>query len=582
MFSILLLFLILHISSQLQQETYNGLHQTMDLYAKQLNGSMKTAENCLWEFANNNSDVVDAITSRNNSTAVISQIKTSRLLENTLSYMTNIDGMFVYGKANDHFVCRYKSGGSNDCSSYIKSTLRQSTDASGLNTKTWYYMKLERHTYLVRIINDLHGYLGAWIRLDDLSIPFDNPNTILLFADENGIPYGDEDWSNIKLSTDFSSKKLHQIRREDGKRYLQVAEELPFSTCSLNALIPFEEVNTPIFNMIKLLAAGALLILLVSLLWTVSYEHLISKPLDLIQKMASQVKEEQQVPHPDLSNERCEEVLEIGETLNKLMNRIEKLKINVYEDQLNLKALEIQYLKSQVAPHFLINCLSAIGSMPFTEEGRRLTNEFIRTLSDHLRYTMQDKTAVPLREELKYVENYLKLTELRFPGCLKWEVDVDKECRNASVFPIILLMFTENAIKHNMIMGEELRVRITGRLVERDGEKHVVLMHLDSGSGYFEEDLEYLNRPVSQQVHDFNGRKIGTYNLLKRLDLVYGEKAHVHFSNEPGWGAKSEIDIPYIPYQEDPNPPESSIEKWEPLFSHTSDASSVSGSRKEG
>ena len=63
--------------------------------------------------------------------------------------------------------------------------------------------------------------------------------------------------------------------------------------------------------------------------------------------MASQVKEEQQVPHPDLSNERCEEVLEIGETLNKLMNRIEKLKINVYEDKLNLKALEIQYLKSQ-------------------------------------------------------------------------------------------------------------------------------------------------------------------------------------------------------------------------------------------
>lgn len=88
---------------------------------------------------------------------------------------------------------------------------------------------------------------------------------------------------------------------------------------------------------------------MVSLLWTVSYEHLISKPLDLIRKMASQVKEEQQVPHPDLSNERCEEVLEIGETLNKLMNRIEKLKINVYEDKLNLKALEIQYLKSRSA-----------------------------------------------------------------------------------------------------------------------------------------------------------------------------------------------------------------------------------------
>ena len=577
MFSILLLFLILYISTQLQQETYNGLHQTMDLYAKQLNGSMKTVEDCLWEFANNNTDVVEAITSRNTSNAVISQIKTSRLLENTLSYMTDIDGMFVYSKANNHFVCRYKDGGSNDCESYIKNTLRQSSDVSSLNTKTWYYIKLDRHTYLVRIINDLHGYLGAWIRLDELSIPFDNPNTVLLFADENGIPYGDKDWSSVQLSTDFSSEKLHQIRREDGERYLQVAEELPLSSCSMSALIPADEVNAPIFNMLKLLTGGALLILVVSLLWTVSYEHLISKPLDLIKKMASQVKEEQQVPHPDLTNERCEEVLEIGETLNKLMNRIEKLKINVYEDELNLKALEIQYLKAQVAPHFLINCLSAIGSMPFTEEGRQLTNKFIRALSDHIRYTLQDKTAVPLSEELKYVENYLKLTELRFPGFLKWEIDVEEECRNASVFPIILLMFTENAIKHNMVMGEEFRVRITGRLVDRDGEKHVVLVHLDSGSGYFEQDLEYLNRPVSQQVHDFNGRKIGTYNLIKRLYLVYGEKAHVHFSNEPGWGAKSEIDIPYIPYQEDPVPPESKIEKFEPFLQPASDTPLASG-----
>ena len=45
------------------------------------------------------------------------------------------------------------------------------------------------------------------------------------------------------------------------------------------------------------------------------------------------------------------------------------------------------------------------------------------------------------------------------------------------------------------------------QLVERNGEKYVVLTHLDSGSGYFEEDLEYLNRPVSQQVHDFDGKK---------------------------------------------------------------------------
>ena len=64
-FSILLLFLIFYISKQLQHETYQGIHQTMDLYVQQLNKSMEIAENCLWEFANNNTDVVDTITSKN-------------------------------------------------------------------------------------------------------------------------------------------------------------------------------------------------------------------------------------------------------------------------------------------------------------------------------------------------------------------------------------------------------------------------------------------------------------------------------------------------------------------------------------
>ena len=72
MFSILLLFLIFYISKQLQHETYQGIHQTMDLYVQQLNKSMETAENCLWEFANNNTDVVDTITSKNNPNAVLS------------------------------------------------------------------------------------------------------------------------------------------------------------------------------------------------------------------------------------------------------------------------------------------------------------------------------------------------------------------------------------------------------------------------------------------------------------------------------------------------------------------------------
>ena len=91
----------------------------------------------------------------------------------------------------------------------MKKLLRQSgEDASALNFKSWYYIELERHTYLIRIINDLHGYLGAWIRLDELNTPFDDSNTIFLFADENGIPYDNESWSDFKRLPTFLPRNL--------------------------------------------------------------------------------------------------------------------------------------------------------------------------------------------------------------------------------------------------------------------------------------------------------------------------------------------------------------------------------------
>lgn len=81
----------------------------MDLYVRQLNKSMETAENCLLEFANNNTDVVDAITSKNNPNAVISELKL-QALDNTLSYMTVLIGMFVYGKQTTILSAAIKMG----------------------------------------------------------------------------------------------------------------------------------------------------------------------------------------------------------------------------------------------------------------------------------------------------------------------------------------------------------------------------------------------------------------------------------------------------------------------------------------
>lgn len=558
-FGVLVFCLIIYISSQIKRDTYDGFHQTMDLYVEHLADTVELTESFMWEMANNNSDTLDMQLSDSRISSAVSQLRTAELLENALNYVNDVEGLFVFGRHTSAYVCRYKKSASNMVAAHIKDYMRACMEnGTEPATGNWQYLAYSGHEYLIKISRGIYGYYGAWICLDYLNKPFEDNEAVLLYADEDGVPY-DDDWSGTALSTDFFGEELHSIRSGDGTQYMQIGRMLSFADCSLNALIPSAEVNAPMYRMLAILVVAVVIIFLVSLFWTISYNQLITKPLDLIRRMISQQTEtdKTQLPRPDLSDERCEEVLELGALLDTLMAQIESSKLQVYEDELNMKALENQYLKSQAAPHFLVNCLSAIESMAVTGVDKAVISQFVRTLSDHLRYALRDQSSVSLREEIRHVENYLEMTSLRFPGFLKWEIDVEEACMEASVFPLVLLMFTENAIKYNMVMGEDFFVKIVGRMSERGGEKFVTLVHLDSGSGYSEKDLEYINRPIEAQMHDIKGHKIGSYNLIKRLGLIYGDKAYAHFSNEPGSGARSEISVPYVPYTQEAAPDKS-------------------------
>lgn len=146
----------------------------------------------------------------------------------------------------------------------------------------------------------------------------------------------------------------------------------------------------------------------------------------------------------------------------------------------------------------------------------------MQTLSSHIRYTLSARSRVSLEEEVHYVGNYLSLISMRYPGCLRYTLDVDDEACRATVFPMLLLMFTENTIKHNMVMGEKLCIRIQGRLEEKDGQTRVHLVHLDSGSGFSEKDLEDLSslryRSANSVCKDGNG--IGMYNIVQSLRIA--------------------------------------------------------------
>ncbi|MBE9518061.1 MAG: histidine kinase, partial [Bacteroidetes bacterium] len=133
-------------------------------------------------------------------------------------------------------------------------------------------------------------------------------------------------------------------------------------------------------------------------------------------------------------------------------------------------ALQYQSLKDQVRPHFLFNSLSSLATLINTDTKK--ATQFVHKLSDVYRYVLEQREneLVPLKEDLKFMEDYIFLQKIRFGDNLKIENKLEVNL-NRLVIPLSLQMLVENAIKHNEISREHpLVIGITST-----GNGHVIV-----------------------------------------------------------------------------------------------------------
>jgi two-component system LytT family sensor kinase len=117
-------------------------------------------------------------------------------------------------------------------------------------------------------------------------------------------------------------------------------------------------------------------------------------------------------------------------------------------------ALQFQSLKDQIRPHFLFNSLSSLATLINTDTDRATL--FVEKLSDVYRYVLEqkDNELLPLKDELKFLEDYIFLQKIRFGDKLHIKNSLDPNLKRL-VIPLSLQMLVENAIKHNEISEEK-------------------------------------------------------------------------------------------------------------------------------
>lgn len=142
------------------------------------------------------------------------------------------------------------------------------------------------------------------------------------------------------------------------------------------------------------------------------------------------------------------------------------------KSQLEIKNREMQIslLKSQINPHFLFNTLNSISTLVHSskEQARKL----ITQLSDIFRYALDSHGGemVKLIHEIDFIENYIKVQQVRFGERLQFEKNIDVTCLSISIPPMILQPLVENSVKYGIAPKEDggtisLTVKRSGRII---------------------------------------------------------------------------------------------------------------------
>ena len=296
-------------------------------------------------------------------------------------------------------------------------------------------------------------------------------------------------------------------------------------------------------------AMASTLILVFVCLTVVAYQLLIYKPFQaLLENMETIRLGNMDVRLPD--NGRFQDVATISRSINQLLDKNQRLNQEIYETQIRERDVQVQYLQIRLKAHFYMNGLSLIHAMARMKQNS-LIQELSQCLIQYLRFIDVDtQKFVRLESELEHVKSYAKIQELRFPELFEYREDVSVELYDASIPPLMLQTFVENAVEHGMKQGEKNWIRIRAFYEERSACPGMKFEIQDNGTGFSPQDLQGF-AAESEEIVTNQNHGIGIRNVLNRLKLLYQGKAEIRFGNRQEGGALIEIWLPLLDLEEE-------------------------------
>jgi two-component system LytT family sensor kinase len=181
------------------------------------------------------------------------------------------------------------------------------------------------------------------------------------------------------------------------------------------------------------------------------------------------------------------------------------------QTELGHSTASIDFLRSQINPHFLFNAMNTLYGTAIQEKAER-TAEAIQKLGDMMRFMLHEnmQPKILLSREIEYMRNYIGLQRLRtdtIPG-VNIETRIEETLSSEQISPMLLIPFVENAFKHGISFREQSFIRIS--------------LNVSSKTLHF--DVTNSQHPRLENDPEKDKSGIGLENVKKRLQLLYPKK----------------------------------------------------------
>ena len=233
-----------------------------------------------------------------------------------------------------------------------------------------------------------------------------------------------------------------------------------------------------------IIATAILEVLIVLAAWWFSNKYVkstadfVRQPIESLEKVTGMLADG--TLDARLTDTNVSELRNLTMQVNTMADRLEDMMEKSNQDAKKLRKAELRTLQAQINPHFLYNTLDAIvwkAEAGEKDEVIQLTS----ALSDFFRISLSSGADwIPISQEKKHIEGYLKIQQTRYRDILRYEINVPDEIGDHYILKLLLQPLVENAIYHG------IKIKRGGGMIKVSGKMeggNLVFSVKDTGLG---------------------------------------------------------------------------------------------------